>query len=167
MKKSLLAALIPLALMPLSSFAITLDDLKSNPERYVFVTAKKEAEGYVDVTTIKLSEYGTADTSSIDAVVYIVAGPPAFAIFEGNLRNYYNRDLARKYNAGQIDYHNGITIRFWNIRTYDYNGDFCGYQTNRLEDPIPTGSMFYHLSNFIYHKQFGEYLGSKVGVETY
>lgn len=169
MMKRLLAALIPLVLVPFSSFAITLDELKSNVQRYVFVAAKGETEGYVDVTTIKLSQYtpATSVCPSIDAVVYIVAGLPAFCIFEGDLRCYFNRDLARQYNAGQITYHNGLTTKLTNIRTYEFNGDFVGYQTNNLEDPMPTGSLIYHLSNFIYHKQFGEYLGSKVGVKTY
>lgn len=160
--KRLLAALIPLALVPLSSFAITLDELKSNPEQYVFVAAKEGIEGYVDVTTIAL-----ASKTTVDAVVYIVSGPPAFAIFEGNLRSYYHPERARLYNAGRISWHNGITTKFWGVKTYEFNGDFAGYQTNNLEDPIPTGSLLYHLSNFIYHKQFGEYIGSKVGVTTY
>lgn len=169
MKKRLLAALIPLALMPLSSFAITLDELKSDVQRYVFVAGKDGLEGYVDVTTIKLSPYtpATSVNPSIGAVIYLVAGPPAFAIFEGDLQCYFDRDLARQYNAGQIKYHNGLTTKLTNIRTYEFNGDFAGYQTNNLEDPMPTGSLIYHLSNFMYHKQFGEYLGSKVGVETY
>ncbi len=164
MMKRLLAALIPLALVPLSSFAITLDELKSNPEQYVFVAAKEGIEGYVDVTTINLSRN---ISPVLDAVVYIVSGPPAFAIFEGNLRSYYDLERARLYNAGRINWHNGITTKFWGVKTYEFNGDFAGYQTNNLEDPIPTGSLLYHLSNFIYHKQLGEYIGSRVGVTTY
>ena len=140
MMKRLLAALIPLALMPLSSFAITLDELKSDIQRYVFVAGKDGLEGYVDVTTIKLSKDRPATAPVIDATVYLVAGPPAFAIFEGDLRCYFNPELARQYNAGQIRYHNGLTTKLTNVRTYEFNGDFAGYQTNNLEDPMPTGS---------------------------
>lgn len=95
--KRLLTALIPVALVPLSCFAISLDELKSNPDQYVFVCQNKDSDCYVNINSIKSLRY-SPPYYALSTISYGVSYIDKM-IFESSFTVYYDHNEGDKYNT--------------------------------------------------------------------
>ena len=101
MKKHILASIIAFSLLPITTYAISLHEIESNSDQYVFLIQNKASVTYVSNNSIQSLRYSPPYYSlcgKFYGVSYIDN-----IILECDLTVCYNKDEGTKYNNRMID----------------------------------------------------------------
>ena len=171
--KRLLAALIPLALAPLSTFAISLSEIQDNPQKYIKVVEDANAAFYVDVDSIKSLRY-SPPYYTLQCSMLLVA-------YDANrildFTETFNYDLKkspgtryRTYETSNSAYTEEQILKMaWNDAKndcgvifssaagnfYDFDGAFLRESPPLRAEKAELGSNIYICADFMFNKYYG------------
>lgn len=177
--KRLFAILMALVLLPISCFAISLEELQNNPSRYVKASDSKSMTLYVDVNSIKSLRYAPP-YYTMQAKVYTVDFLYLAIVDKDYTINYdYTRSanelykkVKKQYPYATDEYQTeflveevqkdcGVYITFSNASMYEFDGKYLG----QVESPffkIKWESPSYRAANFIFYKYYNQYFSMPI-----
>lgn len=169
------SALTMLVLMPFSGFAISLDALQGNPEKYVKVSENQNSTSYIDADSIKSIRY-SPPYYTLQGQTYLIVYGYANILETTVIVNYdNNRSLESLLNQLMDQHPNftipqiselsftmlqrdcGMTLNATHMATYDLDGTLT-YESEPEPDltPIKFLSPYYHAANFMFEKYYGK-----------
>lgn len=159
--------------MPLSAFAISLDEINSNPNRYVKVIEEAEGTFYVDVSSIKSLRYSPPYYTMQFREIYIDYTMNLIADGSCTFNYDYNKSFLSRFGV-QTRLHPSYTLRsIFNLASedikkdsgiisnsdsaacYNFNGVFDCTIDPLLGEKVIYGSNNYEIANFIFNKYYG------------
>lgn len=172
--KKVLIILLVVMIIPITSFAISIDDIKAEPYKYVLVFSDDTEEEYIDVNSVSVVRYSPP---------YYSINATAYAVYynQDNITVYYNTytynlnqsivNLKKKYinTPGeimrQIKINTGITWRPQKLEIFHMNGSPRGNGGAITIDPLKInlqsmsgfGSPSYNAANFVFYKAYNMY----------
>ena len=185
MKKKIFVILISLILQPITNFAVSIEELRSNPAKYAVVREQPEATTYLESPSIESLRY-SPPYYTLSAKNYMVLYPYK-VIVEGTIIANYDAnhnlqslcDKVRQDNQRNprmsyddsiknlIHYlyqNTGMSIRMYNSIWYDFNGrilytypEINAYDKKEYHFTYDYGSPGYQLANFMFYKYYKEY----------
>lgn len=173
MKKTV-AALAMLALMPLSSFAISLAELQSDPARYVKTEDSPNATYYVDVTTIQSLKYAPP-YYTLRATSYCVS-PTLSMLFEEDLiidydhqRSWFplkeqvaalhpdwDEDRCFDEFLEEIQRDGGVSTTSQYVHFYELDGTLIEKRGKQATRKMPFDTLGFEVANIIFERCYGE-----------
>lgn len=168
MKKLLI--LIYILFIPLSCNAISLNELRNNPNQYTLVYSDQMHEAYVDNSKIVVSRYNPP-YYAINATVYSIWYDEN-NIVEANQTSFFNYDrslkmLALKFGevndlAREFTNDNGVKFKINTLIRYDLNGNKISSISSFPFGKSPSGkapvySPSYEVAMYIFHKSYNMY----------
>lgn len=173
MKKLLI--LICILFIPLSCNAISLNELRNNPNQYTLVYSDQMHEAYVDNLTIVVSRYNPP-YYAINATVYSIWYDEN-SIVEANQTSFFNYDrslktLALKFEevndlAREFTNDNGVKFKINTLIRYDLNGNKISSIDSFKFGKSPSGkapaySPSYEVAMYIFHKSYNMYFNESL-----
>lgn len=168
MKKLLI--LICILFIPLSCNAISLNELRNNPNQYTLVYSDQMHEAYVDNSTIVVSRYNPP-YYVINATLYGIFYDTNY-IVQTNQTSFFNYErsakmLAPKYEnmddfVNAISNDNGVNWRINAITIFDFDGNILKATVSYPSGKAPTGkttpfSPAYQVAMYIFYKSYNMY----------
>lgn len=171
MKKLILTFLL-LLITPLTAFAISLNELQNNPDRYVSITEAQNATVYIDINSIKSLRYAPP--------YYTLQTKEYFVAYDlnsiGEMTNIYNYDYNQssaslmekimktnplcsdeefvKLVLDEAYKNSGITYGKTNIDYYDLNGIYITSENKSSTTKVDFLSNGYKMANFVFEKYY-------------
>ncbi len=189
--KKLLALSAALFLTPLSTLAISLSDIQSNPDQYVLVSQDSESACYVDSYSIDSIRY-EPPYYAMNGTVYLVLYSSNSILRYTVTETYdYNRCSKSLYvaerkahpNASkqyifdlmlkEMQMNNGLTSYTQSTDIWDLDGNFLVslssddmYTLDNIYSVSPVSqctlnSPSYHVANYMFFKGYNEYFGPR------
>lgn len=170
MKKTV-TALAMLALMPLSSFAISLEELQNNPAKYVKIQEDISSTYYLEPATIKVLR-SSFPYLTLQSKVYTVLYPGSFiseSLYTTNydeMQSLYSLTLIKRANTPNatddelVNYaieeakkDSGVSYSVKADYYYDFDGNLLskGAVTPLGSGKVPFQTVLYALTNHIYY----------------
>lgn len=178
--KKMLLALITLSLIPLASFAISLDELQSNSDEYVPVSQTQRSTTYVDKYSIDSLRYAPP-YYNIKSTVYVVTYATD-RILSGELTvSYdYNKNLDKttdkiiaanphiskaEYIAMLPTMDSGCNCTWENLTAWSFDGSILYYHDPIYNKMAEVNSSFYHAANYMFFQCYNQYFNPKLNSE--
>lgn len=170
--KKLIFILLTLLTVPLTAFAISLDELQNNSNKYVNIYDTIDGTMYTDITSIKCIRYAPP--------YYTLQAKEYFIYYNfnliGELTNTYNYDYNQscislmekilesnplcseeefiKSISDETDKNSGITYTRTNINYYNLDGLYKSSSNNIYTQKLDFLSNGYKMANFIFEKYY-------------
>lgn len=163
-----LIILICMMLIPLHINAISINEIRNNPNQFKLVYSDETGEAYVDNSTISVTRYNPP-YYAINATMYSVWYDKNI-IIESNQTSFYNYErsiekLSRKYkNVDEIvkEVSNDTGVK-WKANTfvpYDFNGNMLSSKQllhqfdNSISGKAPLFSPSYQVAMYLFYKSY-------------
>ena len=182
MRSLLLNILFLLWFVPISAFAISLEDLQNNTDSYVKILDVNPGTIYVDVNSIRSLRYAPP--------YYTLSGTMYGVGYNGNMicktdlsisydyESRFNSTLAQNFfihnqnlSASSfiakffeaVEEHSGLSAGvisedFWNL-----DGSYIGHLDSSPIDKIIAGSPIYFAANYFFYRYYNEYFNPQLG----
>ena len=180
--KHLLAALIPLALAPLSAFAISISEIQENPQKYVKVDEDISSAHYIDIESIK-SLRDASPYYTLQADMYL-ASYSSRSIFQNTI--IFNFDYTRSYKSlnealekdfiakgkkallyskaytsalwDEIEKNSGILANDSATEVYSFDGVYrCSFPPSKSDYKVDWATACGLYADFVFYRHFGIY----------
>ncbi|PAV38255.1 hypothetical protein CJ260_10065 [Megasphaera sp. ASD88] len=156
--------------------AISIDEIRANPSKYVLVHSGAQQEEYIDSDSICVIRY---------APPFYAINATAYAVYynQDNITVYHNTytyDLNRSFEklvikypdyddfARQINLNTGITWRPQKLEIYHMNGTVRGNSVTidpleiNMQSMCRYGSPSYNAANFVFYKAYNRYFNPNI-----
>ena len=171
--------LIPiiLILIPLTSHAVSLNDIHNNPNQYTLVYSDEKIEEYVDTNSIKAIRYAppyyviNANTLLVSYQHNIImqTDETFFYNYDNNIRTLLKSGMSKQELANRINMDTGLKYKVNSTSAFNFDGSsFMPTEILHQEPEIPGFlSPVYHSAMFAFYKTYNLYFNPKAPKQPY
>lgn len=168
---------IILILIPITSHAVSLNDIHNNPNQYILVYSDEKIEEYVDTNSIKSIRYAppyyvinaNALIVSYQHNIIMQTDETFFYNYDNNIRALLKLGMSKQDLANRINMDAGIKYKVNSTSSFNFDGSsFAPTEILHQAPEIPVFlSPVYHSAMFAFYKTYNLYFNPKAPKQLY
>lgn len=168
---------IILILIPITSHAVSLNDIHNNPNQYILVYSDEKIEEYVDTNSIKSIRYAppyyvinaNALIVSYQHNIIMQTDETFFYNYDNNIRALLKLGMSKQDLANRINMDAGIKYKVNSTSSFNFDGSsFAPTEILHQAPEIPGFlSPVYHSAMFTFYKTYNLYFNPKAPKQLY
>lgn len=180
MMKKILAFLVALIVIPVSTFAISLSELQNNPDQYKSMGETSVMTGYLDMSSIESLRYSPpyytikCDAFFVDYNMNIITESSMIFNYDYNYSMHstikriasdirsnnevIDKSLAQNRINAQMAENDGITVSTTHETLWKLNGEFFT-ETDLTPESIPAkyNTVLFYIAEEVFHKYYNQW----------
>lgn len=168
---------IILILIPITSNAISLNDIHNSPNQYTLVYSDEKIEEYVDANSIESIRYAppyyviNANTLIVSYQHNIImqTNETFFYNYDNNIRALLKSGMSKQELANRINMDTGVKYKVNSTSFFNFDGSSFAPTENLYQEPEIPGflSPVYHSAMFAFYKTYNLYFNPKAPKQLY